>query len=493
MSYVDRLLTHVLNTAQGIPGMEAVEAGAGALASHLLGNTPLSYRQSLSTLREATGNIGGKTSIAEHMMGSLATLPFLPKNPAVAGGLLGGADQALSADPITSASDVGGRAVATGVGAGIGALTGKLLDQAVAAGRAKFGQSSAANVLKREASRATAASENYAKAIAEGQGKAPTPAILRVLNKPDIAVIADELLQTRKFQGMDPHSPEVLDAIYKTLSDQAATAKRGLDAVTPNKANIGRFRLSDIRSAQSELLNAMESAGTVTKPPIMFNVPAEITSTDPVYTRGHEHAFGPVLEGTAGRARGNASQVAIDPSGRATAVSPRDVQGPMGPAFQLRADPERMVRPGVEVASSGMRVQTAPAETTRLPAMMPSYRMAVDKYAGDSRLIDAVKRGSDMVKRAGTDLQGSKNLTKTSREAFAKWAATVSPEERQAAAEGILGGLKQVDKVRWAKLLGVPLMPLPTPALNQAPGLLRTVNEGSRLPTMGLLGVHSMY
>src|SRR4051812_28680624 len=46
--YLGRLVTHVLNAAQGIPGMEAFEAGAGALGSHLTSH-PLSYQESLNT------------------------------------------------------------------------------------------------------------------------------------------------------------------------------------------------------------------------------------------------------------------------------------------------------------------------------------------------------------------------------------------------------------------------------------------------------------
>lgn len=383
--YLSRFATHVLNAAQGIPGMEAVEAGAGALGSHLTGH-PLTYAQSLSTLRDATGNISGPVSFAEKLMGSAATLPFLPANPAMAGAVIGGADQALSADPDQSLLARGAK---TAAGAGAGYLGGKLLDQLYTAGRSALGNTSASNVIQREASRSLSASKTYAKALAEGQGATNTPAIQAILKRPDVAEIADGLLQTQQFQGKQAHDPELLDAIYKTLSDRSGQIKRGLDALTPNRPNIGRYALNEIKATQNDLLDAMSGGAN---------------------------------------------------------------------------------------------------------APMPSYRQAVQDFADASRGINAVQRGSSMVKGSNVSLKAAKNLSKTSPEAFAAWAAKATPAERQAATEGILGGLKSVDKIRAAKVLGVPMFPMATKAAAAAPGLLRTVDPNASLvPTLGILAGHSLY
>lgn len=122
--YLGRVTTHVLNAAQGIPGMEALEAGVGALGSHVIGDRPLSYQESLNALREQTGKIGGKTAIAEKMMGSVATLPFLPSSAVGAGAALGAADQALAADPESLAARAGKTALGGAIGAGIGKAAG---------------------------------------------------------------------------------------------------------------------------------------------------------------------------------------------------------------------------------------------------------------------------------------------------------------------------------------------------------------------------------
>lgn len=251
--YGERLATHVLNAAQGIPGMEAVEAGAGMLGSKLTDH-PMSYKESLETLRGATGNIGGWTSAGEKALGSVATLPFLPANPAAAGAILGAADQALGASPESMLE----RGARTAGGAVIGGLLGKGADMLVTAPRALLAKSPAVNLLDRQAARAASAKQLYGAALAEGKTNPVTPEIQAWLAEPDIAEIVGELQKTRVFKGVPAESPEMLDAVYKTLSDRAATVKKGLMAVTPNKPNIGRHQAKDIAAAQAAGLTAMD-------------------------------------------------------------------------------------------------------------------------------------------------------------------------------------------------------------------------------------------
>lgn len=120
--YGQRLATHILNTAQGIPGVEMVEAAAGAAGSHLTSH-PMSYTQSLNTLRGNTSQIGGPTSFLEKLAGGLATTPFLPKGMVRGGATYGAADQALAADP----KSLPDRALGTAIGAGEGAAAGMAL------------------------------------------------------------------------------------------------------------------------------------------------------------------------------------------------------------------------------------------------------------------------------------------------------------------------------------------------------------------------------
>lgn len=254
--YAQRLVTHVLNAAQGIPGVRAVEAAAGSLGSKFTDN-PLSFSEARGLLDEQTGNIGGKTAAVEKMIGSVATLPFLPANPAVAGGLLGATNEALSADDMSLTE----RGVRTGVGAGIGALIGRYADKAVTGVRSALAKNPASEVLRMKAERSLSARQLYDKAMAEGNAKAATPAIQKFVNEPDIAEIVAELQATRPFKNVKADAPEMLDAIYKTLSDRSATIKKGLESITPNKPNIGRYRGADVKAAQGEALAAMEQPG----------------------------------------------------------------------------------------------------------------------------------------------------------------------------------------------------------------------------------------
>lgn len=252
---------HLMNAAQGIPGMERLEALIGMMGSRLspksYGGKPIDYQTSLNAVRSLTGEIDPGVSGMEKFVGSLATLPFLPANPAAAGAALGGLDRLLNADPVESAT---GRAVSTAAGAGAGALLGKLTDMAVTAGRSVFAAKPAANLLAKQAERAAAAKRLYSAALAEGKGTTGTQAIQSFLAEPDVAEIVAELQQTRPFQGVASNSPEMLDAVYKTLADRSAQIKKGLEAVSPTRPNIGRFREQDVGAAKEQALTAFDTS-----------------------------------------------------------------------------------------------------------------------------------------------------------------------------------------------------------------------------------------
>lgn len=275
MGYGQRLASHVLNTAQGIPGVKMVEAGAGSLGSKLTKH-PLSYRQSLQSLDNATGDIGGKTSFLEHAMGSVAALPFLPASPMAAGAALGGADQALDANPDESMTT---RAMKTVAGAGVGAVAGKVADSGITAARAMLpkgvkvpftqrqipvgGTTSAAqNVLGRQADRAASASKLYAKALSEGNAHTVTPEVQAFLAEPDIAPIAAEIRASR--QGVGFGDPEVLDAVYKELSDRASGLKSSLGAANPRLVNSKQFDTKEVQLAKAQGIKAMGTPGPMT-------------------------------------------------------------------------------------------------------------------------------------------------------------------------------------------------------------------------------------
>lgn len=130
--YGERVATHVLNTAQGIPGVEAIEAAAatGPRANKTGVVAPgMSYKESLDALRANTGRIGGVTSAIEKGVGSLAMLPFVPAKLMAGGKLAGagvgaltaGAARAGRADPESKMSRFTGTLDDAAIGAGVGA------------------------------------------------------------------------------------------------------------------------------------------------------------------------------------------------------------------------------------------------------------------------------------------------------------------------------------------------------------------------------------
>lgn len=472
--YLERLAAHVLNAGQGIPGVEAIEAGAGALGSKLTDN-PMSYSQSLEALRGATGEIGGKTAAAERMMGSVATLPFLPANPAGAGALLGGADQLLSADPNQS---VGMRALKTAGGAAAGALLGKGADMTLTAGRsllsanpatAFLNQSYAANLLSRQAAKAEAAKTLFDRAIAEGQGRTGTAQIQAYLAEPDVAEIVKGLQETRAFQNTPADSPEMLDAIFKTFSDKAKAAKKGLDAFNPSKANLGRFNSRNISQAQQDMLDAMSGGG------------------ETIRSAALKHPNGTVIESP------SHFQALLDANSKHGFRSGDFADGADGfvtskGRFVGRKEGEEIaVRSGQASAAkdgAGLHSDNLSAAPTTAP--MPTYREAVTEYAKHSAAEDALKKGYDATAaNLHEGIPSSRTTMKTGPEVFEKWAKTATPEQSKAAVEGALAASR-------AGLLSKPLT-TGRRALGAASSTIRKTQGdwGADVTKKGLLGLRN--
>ena len=249
---LESLAATAANVGEGIPGFEAVQAAIAAKANGI------PYAQALSDLRGETGKLPTALRVGERIAGSLPVSAALSKipggSPAVAGAVLGGADQALAADPESLAE----RAGKTAVGAATGGLVGKAVGMGTTAGQALFAQNPAANVLARQSVRALSAKKLYDAALAEGQGQTGTATIQQFLAEPDIAEIVKNLQGTRPFANTAPDSPEMLDAVYKTLSDHAASLQKGAMAIQPNRPNTGRYAQQDVGMAQGQLLNAVD-------------------------------------------------------------------------------------------------------------------------------------------------------------------------------------------------------------------------------------------
>lgn len=240
-----------------VPGGEALTTGAHALVNR----EPYADAYRDVKAAENTSPIKGALKFA----GAIPAAIALPGNPVASGAIIGAADEALNADPNES---LGERAGKTAAGAAIGAATGKVAQKvgtAIQALRpvALGGVGGAdANVIARQAARAQSAKRLYAAAMAEGRGTPLTPEIQQFLNEEDIAPLVEKIKAGRTGSQLD--TPELLDRVYKELSDMGKTAGKPLAAVDPSKPNLAVSRLADIKAAKQQALGAM--SGTPSAP-----------------------------------------------------------------------------------------------------------------------------------------------------------------------------------------------------------------------------------
>lgn len=372
-------MAHFLNFGQGIPGVERLEAGAGAIGSHVVpgmfGGKPISYDQSLAALRSVTGQIDPKTAAVEKFLGAMTMAPFLPANPALAGAALGATDQALSADPITSPGE---RVGSTLMGAGVGALAGKVADQAITAGRSLLTPTLGAQQVALDAARKAADKLSYGAAKAEGDVAGPNSGLLAVFQDPNVQPFVDLARSSPK--NANANDADLARYTYKLMSrEQNGLLKRmadqGYDANLATKADI-------LAGKKQELLSAATQS--------MPSLPAAIA----------QHA-------------------------------------------KMKGE-EAAMQQGADVAQS----------------VFSARHIAGRKLAGKSV------------------------------EAFANDAQSMTPQQLQQAAMGILGRLKENPKLVHLPVIHAPI-PFPSRALQQAPGLLRSVEPNATpYASYGLLGLY---
>ena len=425
-----QLALETVNAAQGIPGAKGVLAKVRSVSR----NEP--YAQAYQDVGALSNELPQTDRVIGKLIGGSALLPLLPANPAVAGAVLGGADQALSGQPGLT---TGQRAFNTAVGAGVGGIAGKALGSLGTAAQASAAPTVGRSVLDlRAASKATDAI-NYPAAFEAAAPREPTPAIRTLFNDPNFDAIATALEKQPQWQGVDRTDPEFLGEIYKSLTDKGLSMDKGLVVFEPSQPNTKQATKEGVRLLKGKLLAAMEAPGE--KPPITFDMPAETHSVAPkVIVPSREPQTGPIPRGTAGRAMGDQAQVAMDANGRAVAVSPRDVQGPAGPAFMLRGQPGK-VQPGADIETPAMRVQTAPG--VPLAPYMPEYRPAVQAHAENEGLFKAFKLGYKGLKANAGKGVSIEQADKLSPEAIDAWLPTATPAQRQQFANGVLARLKQ--------------------------------------------------
>jgi len=108
-----------------------------------------------------------------------------------------------------------------------------------------------------------------------------------------------------------------------------------------------------------------------------------------------------------------------------------------------------------------------------------NFAPAVNTFRDASQEMNAVTRGNMATKYAASPLGAPETKTDLSPSAFARWAPSATPDELQAATEGIGGRLKGspiLARVGF-KHVGIPV-PFPSPAMRAAPDLLEQTGAG---------------
>lgn len=451
--------------AQGIPGMEAVQAGARSL----IRRQP--YGESLKDIRGAVETLPTGLAAGERLAGSLPLMTMLPGSPAVSGAILGGADQALAADD----ESLTARAMKTAGGAAVGGILGKVLDVGITGARALMAKSPAKNILGRQAERAASAGGLYSRALNEGEGKEATATVQAFLAEPEIAARVEALQRLDSFKDVPADSPQMLDALYKALTDESKSISKGLAVLDPSKPNIGRFRGENVRGLKDRLLGAMEAKGTKT---VTQEVPAIGTAQSPR----------PSLREALGNFQDRASEAWRRKTGTVAQQTARE--------GLERHGAESVVSPPLRGAPPGPRTISSTVET---PAVMPSYRMAAEDYATRSRDIDAVGKGiTASQKTAATTRPTYKQIMSKepkTPETFAEWVKQASPSEIAAAKEGVLGDVGNAFRSRNSGLIGPLTQREGRRAATNAGPLLRTLDpndSGSILAKLLLGGASSI-
>lgn len=271
---------NALNAAQGIPGMEALEAGAGALGSHVIGDKPLSYTESRNALRAETDRIPAGVKMAERLVGGGVLAKALPavrtiKGAAALGAGYGGADAVLNADPDKGVGQrLSDAAIAIPLGGLIGggaAAGAKLVNKATELGSLakRVRQAPTLGTESQTHGDAIKAADaaNYGAAESEAvAGGGTDPDIQAALNHPRVKPLADEIRESFKLQGVPDDDATVLMQAHRELSqnersliDRAANAPTSRPLTDREKKDVAAVKRL-LRSAASNLMPSFPPA-----------------------------------------------------------------------------------------------------------------------------------------------------------------------------------------------------------------------------------------
>jgi hypothetical protein len=430
--------TKVLGTLSAldadIPGAEAAQAGIRAL----IRQQP--YREALSDIKGGEETAPAAARIPARIAGGTVAAMTLPGSAAMQGARYGILNALGSSDPDQGVNSRLHHAAIEGL---IGAATGKVTDAAVTAGRGAFAKSLGRAALDRKA--ATEAADRAAYGVAEAEAAlhpGPTPrAVTDALAMPEIAPYVKVIRTSPSMAGAD--DAKVLREAYKLMSERQGMLEGRING-KDFKAGTS-LEQQDLGVAKRRLLGAAETPETRVTPEVTRQVPAETRTVAPFETAESPR---PSL------------REAIDAfQRRQGAVAAREAQP--GETVAQRLAREALERRGAEQeagAISGSRrteplqleiapeftETVVPEQVAAIDPLMPSFRGAVQQHAAAMGRRDAFRTAADATKRIikNSDM-AARSLEGNSPEAFPAFLSRLSPEEAQAAREGILGVVKK--------------------------------------------------
>lgn len=233
-----------------VPGMEAVQAGASALAN----NIP--YTQARNEIRDAESSAPAYTRIPAEIAGGVLATSVLPASlsPAMQGAVYGAASGALQSDPNAG---IGKRTGDAAIGGAVGAVTGKVGENVSNAVRSLAAKRLSTQQGVLNAVRQQIDARNYGTAAMEGWLNGGTsPAVQAALAAPDIAPYADIVRQSRTMGGADDAT--ILREAYKLMSERQGSLGTRILNADDFKAG-SSLEQQDLTAAKGVLRNAAEA------------------------------------------------------------------------------------------------------------------------------------------------------------------------------------------------------------------------------------------
>lgn len=446
----------VLSDAQAIPGVERAEAALGAAGSHIPGLTPaggpLDYAGALNALRSQTSQIPAAARVAGQLATGALAFGALPQgvtqavSPAASGAIAGGLQGALSADQ----ESTGQRIYETAKDAALGGLVGKVLDLGATLVRAKAAPSLYANDTARKAAIAASDEALYGRAAQEGTN-----------------AVNDEAAQLAQVDQAMANARNAGKQLALPAPGQSDVARAQYLDARPLRMN-GRFASPPAlpetleQAASRDYTNVLGEPTPAETTPFVY----DYTNPRPLLLRG-ANDMGVRVEpqapeapsgGGGPTALANLRQTLMGPTlgdyTNAVRSSPRfaDADAPTVAQEvyrQLSAD-QRALQKGIAAdpmnfkPASGIKlsdiIQAKQDLLSAADPVMPSFREAVGAHAELAGQRQAFVNAANAAKQAmGHALPNAAKLQTTSLDAALARISQSSPDQAQAALEGILG------------------------------------------------------